>query len=677
MTGAQQIAAAYLAVRAPLDQLKGDMAKVRDYFAAQVSSMSQAFGRVTLGAGVAGGGVLAAGLAKASSVAADFEQAMIEAGVSFDIFEQKGNDTFERLKELALQLGAATKYTATEAAQALTIFGQAGFTASEAMAALPETLKTAAANSVSIADAAELTTAVMRSMGKEAKDLAHVNDAMTVAASKSAAGFQDMQFSLRYVTPVAKQSKTSLEEVLAMVAKLADSGVKGELAGTAIRGIISDLSSPSNKAKQELESLGVSVENLGKKEGELFKIMEQLAAKNIDLATATRIVGVQQAGPLLSLLKNVDADGKKGVASLRALVAAMNDVNNVGIAGKKADALMGGTRGRQERLSSAVEALGVRVGEPLNKVLGPAIDSIIGQIDRLTEWVRINSTVFERWGEQVGSILSGVGNLMDRVWNKAFDADKAGGGLQKVLDGTESFVVDFDGHWSEFVNDLKLGQEQFAGLIDRTYDKIKDFFNLRGEIDTQEQLRLAHNEQLLKNLERQRNVLREQLEINQMIRNIDRDLKEAKKIGEQVDRDVKGMPQADAEGLRLIEMINNQKAWPALEAVRGMVPQFAGGNMWEQGKAGPMGMNLMGGGLGMVAMQQGVEKAVTKGTVKGQHVGFAQLHKSIQEGLVNREDKAIAKNQLRKQEEIAERAQEMVDNIKKLVEKPVMGLFGP
>lgn len=646
---AGEIARAYLALRGDYGQLQTDLGKARSYFASQIDGMQRMANSLTLGAGLTGG-LVGLGLGKASSVAADFEQAMIEAGVAFDIYNTKGSDTFENLKNLALRLGQTTKFSAREAAEALSIFGQAGFTAEQAMAALPDTLASAAANNVKIADAAELASAVLRSMGKSTSDLAHVNDAMTVAAAQSAAGFQDMAYSLKYAAPVAKQTKTSLEELLAMIARLADSGIKGELAGTALRGAIIDLASPSKAARAELDRLGISTDLLGKKEGAFLDILKKLQDAEIDLGTSEKIFGVQQAGPILNLINAIDADGRKGVHSLRALVAAMNDVSNVGIAGKKAGALASGTKGQRERLSSSIEALGVRVGEPLNQALAPAIDGIIARVDRLSEFISLNGTVFEKWASQLGNIAVGTESLLDRAWSKVFNADKAGGGFQVILDALESLTTDWDLQWAELVANFKISGMQIAKVVDDMSNAVRDFLGIGEDIGDLEQVRLEYNERLFKSMERQRDILRQQLEINQFIRNVQREVAQARAIGQQVDRDVKNMRGADPEGLRLIEMINHQKAWPAMEAVRNMIPAFAGGNMWNPGAIGPGGMNLVGGGLGMAAEQlaKGVGKSVEKGMKPGQLVGLTDLHKQIQSAIVSGSDpqERILKDQL-------------------------------
>lgn len=445
---ANAIAAAYLNIRAGWNDLPNDFNRIHEFFASQVADLQELaqieihikekarqglFGRggladsIAIGAaaGVATAGIsllaqaagkafetIGSGFAATINASADFEQAMAEAGVAFDIFDQQGNKTFAAMRAKALQLGADTKYTSSEVARALQVFGQQGFSAEQAMEALPSTLASAAANVVAVADAAELATSVMRNFGLRAADLAHVNDAMTVAAAQSAAGFADMSYAMKYAAPVAKAAGMSLEELLAMIARLSDVNIKGEMAGTAIRGAIADLVKPSREAADELNQLGISVENIARKGG-VYKVLEQLGRAKLTMSQAIKIFGIQQASPMLALLNQIDAEGRQGVASLRALVEQMNDVANVGITQKKADALMDTFYGQMERMKGAIDSLAIAMGMPLAKLLRPLIEELDRFFSELAEfnW----SGLFQNMAPALDTVRKAMVHVLDNI----------------------------------------------------------------------------------------------------------------------------------------------------------------------------------------------------------------------------------------------------------------------
>src|SRR5690606_12326139 len=132
-------------------------------------------------------------------------------------------------------------FSASQAADAMGNFAQAGFKVNEIMGAIGPTLDLAAAGQLDMATASDITAKVMRGMGIEATELTGVVDVLAKAFSTSNTDLQMLGEAMKYVGPVAKSSGKDLNEVVASLQVLSDAGLQASLAGTSLRGIISRL----------------------------------------------------------------------------------------------------------------------------------------------------------------------------------------------------------------------------------------------------------------------------------------------------------------------------------------------------------------------------------------------------------------------------------------------------
>jgi hypothetical protein len=152
------------------------------------------------------------------------------------------------MREQALQLGADTAWSASEAADGMEYLAAAGFNASEVMAAMPGMLALASSDAVDLGVAAEIAGATLNGFGLEAAEAGRVADVLAKSAAATNAGVTDMGNAMAYIAPVAKATGLSLEETAAAIGIMSNAGIKGSMAGTALRGSLTALMSPSNEA---------------------------------------------------------------------------------------------------------------------------------------------------------------------------------------------------------------------------------------------------------------------------------------------------------------------------------------------------------------------------------------------------------------------------------------------
>jgi hypothetical protein len=189
------------------------------------------------------------------------------------------------LEEDAKRLGASTSFTASQVAQLQTEYAKLGFTEQEILAATEATLSLAAATGSDLGRAAEVAGSTVRAFGLTADETMRVTDVMAKSFSTSALDMEKFAESMKYVAPVSKAAGLSVEETTAMLGALANAGISGSQAGTALRQVISEM------------------DKTGKSTGEALK---DLAEKGLSLSDAESEVGKNAKTALLVLADQTD-----------------------------------------------------------------------------------------------------------------------------------------------------------------------------------------------------------------------------------------------------------------------------------------------------------------------------------------------------------------------------------
>lgn len=218
---------------------------------------------------------------------------------------------FQMMEQEALKWGATTRYTATEAANSLENLTRNGLNATQATAALGPTLQLAQANTIGLAEAADITTNVMNGFGLEVKDMGRVNDVLSSTAAHSATNISLLAEAEKNAAPFGHSLGQSIEEVNAALGVLADVGIKGSDAGTAIRMVLMGLASPTAKQQKAFKQLGVDISESSLRSEGLTKTLEKLRDSGVMKAANSAellgdIFGRRVAPQAMALLNNID-----------------------------------------------------------------------------------------------------------------------------------------------------------------------------------------------------------------------------------------------------------------------------------------------------------------------------------------------------------------------------------
>jgi len=293
--------------------------------------------------------IAAAGTATINS-AGDFEAAMNKVKAATETSGQE----FTNLRNLAIDLGSTTAFSASEAAYAMNELATAGFDSTEIMGALPGVLDMAAAGSVSLASAAEIASGILNGFGFSATDLGRVNDILARTFLSTATTLSDLGESFKYVGPTAKSAGLSFTEVSAAIGLMGNAGIKGSMAGTALNASISRLLKPTAEVENTLRALGVTVTNSSGKLLPLVDIMRQLEKSGADTADMISLFGLEAGPDMMALL----SQGSGALADLDRELQ-----NSGGTAQKVAATQMQGFNGAMDELRSSAEGLMIAIGD--------------------------------------------------------------------------------------------------------------------------------------------------------------------------------------------------------------------------------------------------------------------------------------------------------------------------
>ena len=164
-------------------------------------------------------------------------------------------DKIIALSEDAKRLGATTRFTAGQVAQLQTEFAKLGFNETEILNATESTLSLAGATGTDLARSAEVAGSTLRAFGLNASEMQRITDVMAKSFSTSALDMESFADAMKYVAPVSKAAGVSLEETSAMLGALADNGIKGSSAGTALRRIFSEMATTGKPVKEALAEI--------------------------------------------------------------------------------------------------------------------------------------------------------------------------------------------------------------------------------------------------------------------------------------------------------------------------------------------------------------------------------------------------------------------------------------
>ena len=325
-------------------------------------------------------GAMAAPLVMAARSFAGFDDSMrlVQA------VTQATDADFKALTKTAQRLGRDTSYTAQQAADAMVSLGRMGFSPTEIQASIDAVLNLARSTGTELAEAGDIAANSMRIFGIEASQMSDVADVLTVTANSSAQTLIDLFEALKMGGPQAAAAGESIRETSAAIAVLANMGIKGSLAGTALRKSFSQFAKV--RVQDQLRSVGVETVDANGNLRKMAEIMRDIAKAMSTMPTAEKLAFAEDIFDIRGSLAGLTLTANTN--ELDAMLAKLQDVEGVAAdTAKKMDAGLGGAF---RLLLSAVEGAMNAIADAMNSTLQPLIVKVTAVINAFTQWIEAN-----------------------------------------------------------------------------------------------------------------------------------------------------------------------------------------------------------------------------------------------------------------------------------------------
>ncbi|HAR6186805.1 TPA: phage tail tape measure protein [Staphylococcus pseudintermedius] len=328
--------------------------------------------------------------------------AAVKKSIDFDDSMRKVKATsgatsgeFQQLRDKALEMGAKTKFSASQSAEALNYMALAGWDTKEMMSGIDGVMQLAAASGEDLGAVSDIVTDSLTAFGLKAKDSGHFADVLAQTSSKANTDVRGMGEAFKYAAPVAGALGYTVEDTSIAIGLMSNAGIKGEKAGTALRTMFTNLAKPTKAMKNQMDELGISITDSKGNMLPMRDVMDQLRgkfkglSKDQQASAAATIFGKEAMSGALAVINASDEDYKKLTKSID---------NSAGASKRMADEMEGGIGGSIRRMKSAIESLAISIGD----VLAP-------YIKRLAEWVANAATKLNEMPKGTQKVVVGLG----------------------------------------------------------------------------------------------------------------------------------------------------------------------------------------------------------------------------------------------------------------------------
>lgn len=300
-------------------------------------------------------------------------------------------DDLTKLSNKAKEMGEKTKFSASESADAFTYMAMAGWKTEDMLNGIEGIMNLAAASGSDLATTSDIVTDALTAMGYSAGDAGRLADVMAAASSSANTNVDLMGNTFKYVAPIVGALGYSMEDTALAIALMANAGIKGEQAGTALRSVLTRLSAPPKECADAMDELGISLTDSEGNMKSLDQVMQELrvAFSGLDetsqTAYAKQIAGQEAMSGLLAIVRSSPEDFDK-------MSNAIN--NSTGAAERMANTMNDNVSGQITILKSKIEGIMIKVFENMSDSIRKALDIVSKALDNV-DWNRFASAAGE------------------------------------------------------------------------------------------------------------------------------------------------------------------------------------------------------------------------------------------------------------------------------------------
>ena len=380
-------------------------------------------GLSVLGGAIAGvTAAMGAGVSAAVNVGMSFESQMSKVQA---ISGATGGE-LQALSEKAKEMGATTKFSATESGQAFEYMAMAGWKTEDMLGGIEGIMNLAAASGEDLAATSDIVTDALTAFGLSAKDSSHFADVLAATSTSANTNVGLMGETFKYVAPVAGALGFSVEDTAMAIGLMANAGIKGSQAGTALRSIMSRLAKPTDDVAVAMSELGLSILNSDGSMKSLNEITGDLRSSFAGLSEAEKAsmaatLGGQEAmSGLLAIVTASDDDFNKLQSAIN---GATDELTGYSAAAEIAEIAQNNLSGQLDKVKAAAEILGIELYESVKQPLTDIAKTGAEAISELTTAFQEGGTagLIEAGGKLIADLLTGIASALPDVITIAVD----------------------------------------------------------------------------------------------------------------------------------------------------------------------------------------------------------------------------------------------------------------
>lgn len=402
----------------PSKPYKESSEKATQYWTGAGSKIKSIVSTITAATGA---GAVAAGTA-AINAGKSFEAGMSEVKAISGASARE----FEALTDKAKEMGATTKFSATQASEGLKYMAMAGWNSQQMIDGLPGVMNLAAASGEDLGTVSDIVTDALTAMGLKASDSAHFADVLATSASSSNTNVAMMGETFKYAAPVAGALGYNIEDLAQAIGLMGNAGIKSSQAGTSLRSILTRLAKPPKDCANAMEDYGISIKNSDGSMKSLMEVMENMRdslqglPKDEQSAAAAALGGQEAMSGLLAIVNASESDFDN-------LSKAIDNAS--GAAQDQADIMNDNLQGALYELGSAAESAGIELYDNIKDPAEKAVRAAATEIRSLSTTIKDNG---------IEAIIPE--ETITTVKNLGTTAKAVGAGGLKVLGGAAQFA---------------------------------------------------------------------------------------------------------------------------------------------------------------------------------------------------------------------------------------------
>lgn len=423
----------------PSKPYKESSEKATQYWTGAGSKIKSVVSTITTATGA---GAVAAGTA-AINAGKSFEAGMSEV----QAISGASRKDLEALTNKAKEMGATTKFSATQASEGLKYMAMAGWNSQQMIDGLPGVMNLAAASGEDLGTVSDIVTDALTAMGLKASDSAHFADVLATAASSSNTNVAMMGETFKYAAPVAGALGYNIEDLAQAIGLMGNAGIKSSQAGTSLRSILTRLAKPPKDCANAMEDYGISIKNSDGSMKSLMEVMENMRdslqglPKDEQSAAAAALGGQEAMSGLLAIINASESDFDN-------LSKAIDNAS--GAAQDQADIMNDNLQGALYELGSAAESAGIELYDNIKNPAKKAVRAAATEIRSLSTTIKDNG-IEAIIPEETITTVKNLGNTAKSIGATGLRA--LGGGaklisenMQVALPLATSFLVVMKGY---------------------------------------------------------------------------------------------------------------------------------------------------------------------------------------------------------------------------------------